>query len=120
MRQAGIQAVLLNTGIKNLKELRPVARKQELEVHLWKPTLMQAGPLEQQPEWYAVNRQGKSTAEKPPYVPLSLPLSITAAGQGVPGGRRLPYSPDRTEIGPAGLDPMGPGCRFAHDLPQLL
>ena len=46
-----------------------LARARGLAVHHWRWALCRGGALvREHPEWYAVNRKGVSTAEKPPYV----------------------------------------------------
>ena len=68
MRASGIEALLLNAGIGNRSEIIAAARREGLEVHIWKFTLMQSGHQDAHPEWYAVSRKGVSTAQQPPYV----------------------------------------------------
>lgn len=68
MRAAGIDAVLLGMGKENLVKLIPLAQEAGLEVHAWMFTMMRGGHEETHPEWYAVNRNGVSTATDPPYV----------------------------------------------------
>lgn len=68
-RDAGIDAILPNTGDPEvLHNIIPVASEAGLEVHAWIFTMMRGGMQEEHPEWYAVNRHGESTADKPPYV----------------------------------------------------
>ncbi len=67
-RSAGIDAVLLNGGEAVLRKVIPVAREEGVEVHAWMITMMEGGYEEEHPEWYAVNRNGESTATDPPYV----------------------------------------------------
>ncbi|MEE8585743.1 MAG: hypothetical protein V3T83_12930 [Acidobacteriota bacterium] len=68
MRAAGIDALLLNAGIGNRSEIIAAARREGLEVHIWKFTMMQSVHQDAHPEWYAVSRKGVSTAQQPPYV----------------------------------------------------
>src|SRR5688572_6477418 len=71
MRQAGITMVLPNTPHEKLATLDtivPLATNEGIDVHVWRPTMLNGGPLKEHPEWYAVSRSGKSTADKPPYV----------------------------------------------------
>ncbi len=71
MRAAGLDGVLLK--IEDVEE-EPVeavleaAADEGLEVHAWVITMMRGEQMEAHPDWYAVNRNGVSTAEDPPYV----------------------------------------------------
>lgn len=65
--EAGIGAVLL-AGRVDADAIR-LARARDVQIHHWRWTLCRGGKLvTEHPEWYAVNRKGESTAEKPPYV----------------------------------------------------
>ncbi|MFQ5571474.1 MAG: putative glycoside hydrolase [Rhodothermales bacterium] len=70
IRAAGLDAVLLNIGIgeDQVEQLIPAAQDEGLEVHAWMVTMMHGGQEEAHHEWYAVNRNGVSTADDPPYV----------------------------------------------------
>ncbi len=68
MRAAGIEAILIGGGADFYRKVVPVARQEGLEVHAWIFTMMRGEHVKTHPEWYAVNRKGVSTAEKPPYV----------------------------------------------------
>lgn len=47
-----------------------IAKEQKLEAHRWMWTLNrgEASLLKEHPEWYSINRNGASCADKPPYV----------------------------------------------------
>ena len=68
-RGAGITAALVNTSAEGLRAVMPAARDLGVEIHAWMVTMMEGGFEETHPEWYAVSREGKSTATDPPYVP---------------------------------------------------
>jgi uncharacterized lipoprotein YddW (UPF0748 family) len=68
MRAAGIDAILIGGGADFYRTVIPVARQEGLEVHAWIFTMMRGEHVKAHPEWYAVSRNGVSTAEKPPYV----------------------------------------------------
>lgn len=71
MRKAGITMVLPNVSHEKLKTLNtivPLAADEGLDVHVWRVVMMNAQPLKEHPDWYAVSRSGHSTAVKPPYV----------------------------------------------------
>jgi hypothetical protein len=71
MRNVGITMVLPNTPHEKLHTLEmivPLASNEGIDVHVWRPTMLNGGPLKTHPEWYGVSRSGKSTADKPPYV----------------------------------------------------
>jgi len=68
-KAAGIDAIL--PEVKSPETLARIVRAagdEGLEVHAWVVTMMQGGFEAKHPEWYAVNRNGASTAEHPPYV----------------------------------------------------
>ena len=71
MRKAGITMVLPNVSHEQLETLNtivPLAANEGLAVHVWRVVMMNAQPLQDHPDWYAVSRSGHSTAVKPPYV----------------------------------------------------
>lgn len=70
MHEAGIDAVLLQQEDPEIlvNEVLPVANDVGLGVHVWVKTMMRSENVEAHPDWYAVNREGVSTAEDPPYV----------------------------------------------------
>ncbi len=53
-----------------LSVVLPLAREHGIEIHAWLWSLMNNNPkmLKQHPDWYVVNRLGKSCIEDPPYV----------------------------------------------------
>ena len=67
-REVGITAVLIDAPPEALREAIPVADALGMEVHAWMITMMEGGVEDEHPEWYAVNRNGESTATDPPYV----------------------------------------------------
>lgn len=68
-KAAGIDAILPNVAAPEvLERIVPVAHEAGLEVHAWIITMMRGGMAESNPHWYAVNREGASTATDPPYV----------------------------------------------------
>ena len=71
MRKSGITMILPNTPhekIDRLHTLVPAAADEGLDVHAWRPTMVNEDPLETHPEWYGISRSGKSAATNPPYV----------------------------------------------------
>lgn len=71
MRAAGIDGLLLKTAdIEEQPAPRVIeaATQEGLEVHAWVITMMRGEQMEAHPDWYAVNREGVSTAEDSPYV----------------------------------------------------
>ncbi len=79
-RAAGIDALLANVRDPDtLARIAPVAAAEGLETHAWIVTMMRGGMEASHPEWYAVNRLGKSTATDPPYVPYYKFLCPTRA-----------------------------------------
>lgn len=84
LKASGIDALLLHEnreeGPSFYERLAPLAQVEGLELHAWIPTMMRAELLEIHPDWYAVNREGVSTAENPPYVDYYHFLSPCVAG----------------------------------------
>ena len=85
MQEAGVDAILseifnnrtaaygsghLPVAGKWLEQILPLAREAGLEVHAWMHAMPCTIPeiAAGHPDWFAVNRKGESTAEKPPYV----------------------------------------------------
>ncbi len=68
MRAAGINAVLIGGTADFYRAHVPAAREEGVELHAWIFTLMRGEPVKTHPDWYAISRDGISTADKPPYV----------------------------------------------------
>lgn len=68
MKAAGVDAILISGSADLYRRAVPAARQEGVEVHAWIFTMMRGENLKTHPDWYAVNRKGVSTAEKPPYV----------------------------------------------------
>ena len=65
--ESGIGAVVMGGRVDD--DAIRLARARDVQIHHWRWTLCRGGKLvEEHPEWYAVNRKGESTADKPPYV----------------------------------------------------
>lgn len=67
-QEVGITAALIDMAPSTLESVIPLAAEYGLEVHGWMITMMEGGLEDEHPEWYAVNRNGESTATDPPYV----------------------------------------------------
>lgn len=65
MRECGIDAALFEGYDANVYR---ICKDAGLEAHYWRWTLNRAEYLETHPEWYAVNRLGESSSDKPAYV----------------------------------------------------
>lgn len=65
LHDAGISAVLFEGYDENTYRL---CKEAGLEAHYWKWTMNRAELLDKHPEWYAVNRKGESSFDKPAYV----------------------------------------------------
>ncbi len=68
MRAAGIDAVLISGDADFYRTNVPIAANEGIELHAWMFTMMRPENTATHPEWYAVSRNGVSTAVKPPYV----------------------------------------------------
>lgn len=64
-KSCGISAILFEGYDENIYRL---CKESGLEAHYWKWTLNRRELMESRPEWFAVSRNGKSTAKEPPYV----------------------------------------------------
>lgn len=66
----GVTMVLPNVGVglDAIEALVAPARDRGIAVHAWKPVMMNGAMVDERPEWYAVSREGVSTAVDPPYV----------------------------------------------------
>ena len=67
-REVGITAALIDMPAERYAAIIELARGHGIEVHAWMITMMEGGLEDAHPEWYAVNRNGESTATDPPYV----------------------------------------------------
>lgn len=65
IHDAGISAVLFEGYDENVYKL---CKEAGLEAHYWKWTMNRGELMESHPEWYAVNRKGESSYDKPAYV----------------------------------------------------
>ncbi|MBL3658844.1 glycoside hydrolase family 10 protein [Fulvivirga sediminis] len=72
LKEGGIDAVLVNTdgNVEAMQHITGLALKENLEVHAWIMAMNRPGDelALQHPEWYAVNREGKSCFDTRPYV----------------------------------------------------
>ncbi len=71
-KNGGIDEVLINTNTEPalLNRIVPIARANKLKVHAWIMAMNRPGDSValQHPEWYAVNKEGKSCYDNRPYV----------------------------------------------------
>mgnify|MGYP006297199653 FL=1 len=69
-KQRGISGLLVRGSGENIEKLARAAEKLNIEIHVWMWSLLDGNPqiVENNPEWYNVNRKGVSSLEKPPYV----------------------------------------------------
>ena len=65
LRKCGIAAALFEGYDENIYRL---CQASGMEAHYWRWTLNRTEFLETHPEWYAVNRLGESSVDKPAYV----------------------------------------------------
>jgi uncharacterized lipoprotein YddW (UPF0748 family) len=68
LKKAGFGAILVGGNADFYRRAAPAAAGEGLELHAWIFTMMRGDQVKAHPDWYAVNRLGVSTAEKPPYV----------------------------------------------------
>lgn len=65
LKECGISGVMFEGYDENLYRL---CKEAGLEAHYWKWTMNRAELLTVHPDWFAVNRKGESTHDKPAYV----------------------------------------------------
>lgn len=65
LKECGISGVMFEGYDENLYRL---CKEAGLEAHYWKWTMNRAELLNVHPDWFAVNRKGESTHDKPAYV----------------------------------------------------
>ena len=65
LKECGISGVLFEGYQENLFRM---CKEAGLEAHYWKWTMNRAELLNVHPDWFAVNRKGESTHDKPAYV----------------------------------------------------
>ncbi len=68
LRSAGIDSVLLKVEPEDYQRLIAVADAEGIELHAWIIAMMQGGMESEHHEWYVVNRNEESAADKPAYV----------------------------------------------------
>jgi uncharacterized lipoprotein YddW (UPF0748 family) len=68
IKAAGIEAVLYTANPDFYHAHAAAAERAGLELHAWMFTMMRGENATAHPDWYAVSRDGVSTAVKPPYV----------------------------------------------------
>lgn len=65
LKECGISGVMFEGYDENLYRM---CKEAGLEAHFWKWTMNRAELLNVHPDWFAVNRKGESTHDKPAYV----------------------------------------------------
>lgn len=68
LKQHGINGILPGGSNDFYNRIGPFAKELGMEFHAWRWTMNRGGHMEEHPEWYAVNRNGDSVIDKPPYV----------------------------------------------------
>jgi hypothetical protein len=66
--QAGIKGLLVNGPDELYQQLGPMCRQAGIQLHTWRWTINRGQYMEQHPDWYAVDRLGRSVVDDPPYV----------------------------------------------------
>lgn len=69
-KKNGIDAVLLGADYDSYKKIAKIAPNEGVELHSWIWTLNRGSEelMNEHKDWYAVNRNGESVIDKPPYV----------------------------------------------------
>jgi uncharacterized lipoprotein YddW (UPF0748 family) len=68
IKKAGVDAILISGDAEFYRKHVRTVHDEGLELHAWMFTMMRGENVQTHPEWYAVSRNGVSTAIKPPYV----------------------------------------------------
>ena len=74
LKECGISGVMFEGYDENLYRM---CKEAGLEAHFWKWTMNRAELLNVHPDWFAVNRKGESTHDKPAYVNYYRFLSVS-------------------------------------------
>ena len=71
LKRYGFEGVHLQGDDETMEQAVALAGELDLRIHRWYVTLMNGNKeiLEEHPDWYVVSREGRSSAEYPPYVP---------------------------------------------------
>jgi uncharacterized lipoprotein YddW (UPF0748 family) len=67
---AGVYGILTQADVTTLKKIIPLAQKQDIHVEKWFITMMNndSALIREHPDWFVVNREGKSSVTDPAYV----------------------------------------------------
>lgn len=70
LKSKGVHGILTQADVPTLSRMLPLAQKQGIVVEKWFVALLNTDPglLAAHPGWFAVNREGKSSATDPAYV----------------------------------------------------
>lgn len=68
MHDVGLDGLLANSSVAQLKEMIPVAAKYGVEIHAWREILSNGAIAKKHPEWLDYNRLGQSMLHKKAYV----------------------------------------------------
>lgn len=77
-----IKGLFLDAQPDFYKRIAPLCKKATMQLHAWKPTMINGSKelMAKHRDWYAVNRNGESCIDKPPYVNYYRLLCPTSEG----------------------------------------
>jgi hypothetical protein len=70
LHQSGVYGILTQADSSTLRKIIPIAKKHSVHVEKWFITMMNNGAelIRDHPDWFVVNREGKSSVSNPAYV----------------------------------------------------
>ncbi len=68
LSKGGFNGIACNGSDQFYTEFAPLCKEYDIQLHAWRWTVNRGQYGKDHPEWYAVNRNGDSVLDKPPYV----------------------------------------------------
>ncbi len=68
MLGAKINGLLVDGSNELYEKIGPLCEQAGIQLHAWRWTINRGQYINEHPDWYAVNRQGQSVVDNPPYV----------------------------------------------------
>lgn len=68
LSRAGFNGIACNASDNFYQEFAPLCKNFDVQLHAWRWTVNRGQYGTEHPDWYAVNRNGESVLDKPPYV----------------------------------------------------
>jgi uncharacterized lipoprotein YddW (UPF0748 family) len=68
LKDNGVHGILPDGSNEFYERVGHICKDIGMEFHAWRWTMIRAGYMKEHPDWYAVNRNGQSVVDDPPYV----------------------------------------------------